>query len=388
MEVGLVGKPNVGKSTFFKALTLKDVKISNFPFTTTQANIGVGYVKKECACKFFGVKCNPINSICIDGYRFIPVKILDVPGLVPDAHKGKGLGNKFLDELRRASALIHVLDISGKTNELGNPAVNHDPERDIEFLLKEIDAWFFQIVRRNLEKIKNKVKYEKANLVTELSNKLAGIGIKEATLLKVMKSLNIDSLDSLEDNLEKFSSKLRESKLPIILAANKADIDTYRNYDRLKERYEIIPTFAEGELALKQASAKGLIHYIPGESDFEIIGNLSKEQEMALEYIRGFMKKFGSTGVQECLDKAIFEKLDMIHVYTVENERKLSDSKGNILPDVHLMKNGSTALDLAYKIHTEIGRKFIAAIELREQVRVGRDYKLKDGDVIKIIAGR
>ncbi len=87
IEIGIAGKPNAGKSTFFKAATLADAEIANYPFTTIKPNVGIGYVRVKCVCQELGVKCNE----CIDGWRFIPVKLIDIAGLVPDAHKGGGL---------------------------------------------------------------------------------------------------------------------------------------------------------------------------------------------------------------------------------------------------------------------------------------------------------
>src|SRR5271157_5635220 len=132
--VGVVGKPNVGKSTFFAAATLKDVPIADYPFTTIQANVGVAYLRTKCVCKEMGVTDKPRNSICVDGTRLIPVKLVDVAGLVEGASEGRGLGNQFLDEVRQADALIQVVDASGSTDSEGRkvPPGSNDPLKDIE----------------------------------------------------------------------------------------------------------------------------------------------------------------------------------------------------------------------------------------------------------------
>ena len=157
MQIGLVGKPSSGKSSFFKAATMINVQIADYPFTTIKPNTGMGYVTTECVCKKYGVKCNPNNSLCVDGIRFVPVKLIDVAGLVPDAHLGKGMGNQFLDDLRQADCLIHVVDCSGLTDAEGKQTKDHNPCEDVRFLEREIDLWFIKIIERALEKYKKEV---------------------------------------------------------------------------------------------------------------------------------------------------------------------------------------------------------------------------------------
>jgi len=383
MLIGFVGKPSSGKSSMFKAATLIDVRITGVPFCTIEPNVGVGYVTVDCVEKEFGVKCNPRYGFCKNGKRFVPVKLIDVAGLVPGAHEGRGLGYKFLDDLRQASALIHIVDFSGLTDEEGKPTVGHDPAKDIEFLEKEIDLWFAEIIKRAVSKIGKIVGRSQSDLIQLLTEQLSGLEISKENIQKVLETCSLADIN-------RFATELRKISKPILVAANKIDLkEAQENFERLKGRYEhIVPTSAEAEIALKKAAEKGLIDYVPGDG-FEVKGELEEKQKAALEFIKkNVIEKYGSTGVQDCLNKAVFDLLGFIPVYPVEDENKLSDKFGNVLPDVFLMPKGSTALDLAFKVHTEIGEKFICAIDARTKKRLGKDYKLQKNDVIKIVSGR
>jgi len=389
MEVGVVGKPNVGKSTFFKALTLADAEIANFPFTTIKPNVGVGYVKSLCPCRSLGVACAPRNSYCRNGFRFSPVKVIDVAGLVPGAHEGKGLGNQFLDDLRQADVLIHIVDISGRTNERGEPAEGHDPELDIKFLEEEINLWFASVVKRNWSKISSKVRYEGGKIVKEWFDVLSGLSVSEWHIKTALDVSNLlDRRDWTDEDLREFAFRLREISKPIVIAANKIDLGE-GNYKRLKEKYDLTPVCAEAELALREADKHGLVEYIPGEKDFKVVGGVDEKRMRALNFIKAkILDAYCSTGVQDVMNHSVCGVLSNIVVYPVENETKYSDSKGNILPDSYLVRKESTTLDLAYKVHTDIGDKFIGAIDCKTRMKVGRDHNVKDGDVVKIIAGR
>jgi ribosome-binding ATPase YchF (GTP1/OBG family) len=395
MQLGIVGKPNVGKSTFFNAATKAHAEIANYPFTTIEANRGVMYIRKPCPCRDAHVTCTPHNSRCIDGIRFVPIEAIDVAGLVPDAHKGKGLGNKFLDDLRQAHALIHIVDASGSTDAEGNPCElgSHDPLSDVVFLEKEINYWLYGIIKKSWEIIARKCELEGKKIEKMLTEQLTGLGIKEEHITGAIRKINLDSAKPSQwkdEQIFKLTDYVRLISKPIIIAFNKCDKAPDALMEKIHElsNYIVIPTSAESELALNNAAEKEIIAYTPGSNDFTIIKKegITDNQLKALDYIKTHvLSKYGSTGVQRCIDEAV-RMLDLIVVYPVEDEHHLTDKEGRVLPDAHLIPRGSTAKDLAYKVHTDLGDHFIRGIDARSHRVIGADHVLKDGDIISIIA--
>lgn len=394
MQIGVVGKPSSGKSTFFSAATMVDAAIANYPFTTIEPNRGTGFVRVECIEKEFGVKCNPRHGYCRNGTRFVPVELVDVAGLVPDAHLGKGKGNAFLDDLRQADVLIHVVDASGSTNEKGEPvaAGSHDPCRDIEFLEREIDLWFFGIIEKNWPKLSKTGTDSKTKLVGAMAQALSGIGGNEVNIEESLRKAGLLEKKlaqwSEEDRMA-FAKTLREISKPIVIAANKVDIaSAEENLKKMRESFPdkaIIPCSGFAELALKKAAKEGFLEYEPGSRDFRELKGLNDKQEKLLSMVREkVLKKFGSSGVQDVLDKTVFEALGYIAVFPA-GTKKLADSEGNILPDCILMPKGSTALDFAFKLHTDMGRGFIRAIDVKSKQMVGKEHVLKHRDAIEIV---
>ncbi|EWG07287.1 MAG: translation-associated GTPase [Candidatus Aramenus sulfurataquae] len=394
ITVGLVGKTNVGKSTFFEASTLVEVEIANRPFVTIEPNVGIAYVKNKCVHTELNVKCNPKNSICLGDYRFIPVKLVDVAGLIPGAHEGRGLGNKFLDDLRKADVLIHVIDASGSTDEEGKPIPpgSRDPEEDIKFIEEELDEWFFSIISKDWEKFARVVDLTGKDVVESLLSRLSGLSINREQIVTTLKETKLENLKLMQwtnDDLRLFSKKLREISKPIVIAANKSDVPTARkNIEKLKAKYKyVVPTSAESELALRKAAKAGLIDYVPGESTFSIKGSIDEKRMKALDYIKkNVLEVYGFTGVQQAINMAVFDALKLIVVYPVEDERKFTNRNGEVLPDAILIKDGSTPRDLAYVVHTDLGKGFLYAIDAKRKMRVGENYKLRNNDVIKIVS--
>ncbi|AWR94422.1 redox-regulated ATPase YchF [Acidianus brierleyi] len=394
ISIGLIGKTNVGKSTFFEAATLLDVEIANRPFVTIEPNIGIAYVKNRCVHTELNVTCNPKNSVCIGDYRFIPIKLIDVAGLIPGAHEGRGLGNKFLDDLRKADVLIHVVDISGSTNDEGLPVPpgTRDPEEDIKFIENEIDEWFYSIIIKDWEKFSRISDLGGKDIIESLLSKLSGLSINREQIIKTLSTTKLENLKLMQwtkDDIKIFSKTLREISKPIIIAANKIDISTSKkNFEKVKSKYKyVIPTSAESELALRKAAKAGIIDYIPGESHFDIKEKIDEKRYKALEFIKNnILEIYGSTGVQQAINTAVLDALNQIVVYPVEDERKYTDKNGNVLPDAILIKEGSTPKDLAAQIHSDLAKGFLYAIDAKKKVRIGENYKLKNNDVIKIVS--
>jgi len=387
ITLALAGKPNCGKSTFFKAATLANVEIANYPFTTIDANHGVAYVRTPCVCRELGTTC----PVCKDGVRFIPIGLIDVAGLVPEAHKGRGLGNQFLDHLRQADAILHILDASGSTDAEGNPVGvgTHNPTGDIEFLEYEMSMWLYGILEKHWSKIQRGSQGKTSSIVIAIAELIAGLGFTLEQVRAVELESGLDMSHAQEPDLVRFCRRLLSVSKPMMLVGNRVDEAPDAMVDGLRNRGIHFATSA-GELALRNAASAGIVKYIPGDPAFSILKLeiLNPAQKAGLGRIAGVMKKFNGTGVQEALNFAIFSLLDLMVVYPVEDEHKFSDSQGRVLPDAFLMKKGSTPRELAFRVHTEIGEGFLYAVDARTKMRVKDTHQLKDRDVVKIVSTR
>jgi len=396
--LGIVGKPNTGKSTFFSAATLATAEIANYPFTTIKPNRGIGYVRTSCVHEEFKVKDNPKNSLCIDGARLIPIELIDIAGIVPGAWEGRGLGNQFLDEIRRADALIHIVDASGGTDCEGKSCKpgEHDPLEDIQFLEKEITMWMVTILKKDWARIARTAEQDKKGIAHHLEDRLTGLSVKKQYINEAIRkaSLNVDKPATWsDDDFYRFVDNLRRLSKPLLIVANKVDLPASQvNLDRMKKLdYIVIPASAEAELALRRASEKRLVDYKPGDKDFKVIQpeKLSTGQIQALEKIRKkIVETNGTTGVQEAINTAYFKLLDMITVYPVEDIEHLADHDGRVLPDAYLVPKGTTARQFAYVIHSELGDNFLYAIDARDKRRIGEETALKDNDVISVVSAK
>ena len=399
MIIGIVGKPSCGKSTFFKAATLANVEIANYPFTTIKPNHAMGYVKINDAAQEFQKKANPREGYVLGSYRFVPIDLLDVAGLVPGAHEGLGMGNQFLDDLRQADALVHVIDISGSVNEKGEPVppLSYNPANDVVFLEEELDMWIVSIIKKGWDKFARTIQQEKSDINKALAKQLSGLRVTEEIITNATKKLqlNIETPSSWTDaELKALAKELRIKTKPMLIAANKIDVPgAEKNLRQLQEKfphYTIIPCSAESELALREASRQDLIDYIPGNPNFVIKHpeKLSEKQQKALQFLKqSILEKYQNTGIQQVLDYAVFNLLNYIALHP-GGVNKLEDKNGNCIPDCFLMPANTTALQFAFRLHTDFGNKFICAKDCRTKMTVGRDYKLKHLDIIEIVAGK
>lgn len=392
MQIGLLGKTNVGKSTFFSAATQTTAQIGNYPFTTIEPNVGIAYVKADCACKHF--KISHSHQLCISGIRYIPIKLIDVAGLVPGAHEGKGLGNKFLDDARQAQVLIHVVDASGSTDIQGQPVPvgSHDPLEDVRFVEEEFDQWMMQILQREWHKLTRELESKSGKIIHAITQRFSGLGIDEYDIEIVLHHLNLQTKkpqDWNNQDLLTFVKELRKKTRPIIIAANKADLcHDLKVLDEFKKTHSAMPCSAETELLLRKAAKSGLIEYLPGDVTFKIKEGISlnTQQQKALDLAQKVLSKLGGTGVQQILDAACFDLLKLITVFPVEDETKLCNKDGEVLPDAKLLPVGSTARDLARAVHEDLAKGFLHAVDAKTKQRVGAEHQLKNGDVLKIVS--
>jgi len=397
VRVGLIGKTNTGKTTFFNAATLGAAEVSTYPFTTKEPNYGTAHVVTLCVCREFGVKDNPRNSKCVDGWRHIPIELIDLPGLIKGAWAGKGLGNQFLSVASQSDALLHVVDASGSVDEEGKltePGMG-DPLADYYDIEEELVMWFMKLLERSEDRIVKELR-KGMDLPSAMEEVFRGIKV---TAQDIRKALEVTGLDKKHfenwtpSDDRKFAAALREISKPTIIVANKMDLDTApENFQRLRDQLVdkiVIPCSAEAELILRRAEQGGLIKYVPGEEKFEMIdeNSLTDKQRWALDIIRKkILDEYMRTGVQFALNVAVFKLLKMNAVYPVYDVKKLSDHKGNVLPDSYLMPEGATVEDLAREIHSDLAKGILYAIDARTGLRLPSSYKLKDRDILSIVS--
>ena len=397
IKIGLIGKTNTGKTTFFNSSTLSSDEISTYPFTTKKSSISVGYAITLCVHPEFNVSDNPNNSKCKDGWRYIPIELIDLPGLIKDAWKGKGLGNQFLSIASQSDALLHVVDASGGIDSSGRitETGTGDPVSDFADIEEELNMWYQKILEGNRDKLQKIVEVDN-DQIKALTELYQGMGVKQGHVKEALKVTKLEEKDienyDINDS-KKFATELRRTSKPTLIVANKIDIDgAAKNFQRLRERYNdiiVVPASADSELSLRRAEQKNLIKYSPGSEKFDILkeNDLNQKQKNALNFIESdIMGEYMRTGVQFAINVTVFKLLKMNSIYPVTTPENLSDKKGRVLPDLILLKDGSTVIDLAKEIHSDLTKGLLYAKDLRYNLRVPTNYQLRDRDVISLVS--
>lgn len=395
LTIGLIGKTNTGKTTFFNAATLLNAKISNFPFTTKEPNIGTAYCCDICVCKELGLIDNPQNSTCLEGWRYVPIRLIDVPGLLKDAWMGRGLGNRFLSVIGQADALIHVVDASGSIDSEGRITTpgSGNPLQDALDIENEIERWIAEIIENNRDAI---IREETTtSLIEAITKIISGIKVSNSQVLEALEKAGLKDVPFVEwslDQVIRFVNCLLPIIKPTLILANKMDILTSEdNLEILKKYYGrgfVAACSAEAELALRRAEKKGLLDYTPGQELFRIKENVSltAEQQGALNYIeRRVMTKWIRTGIQQALNIVVFKLLRNNMIFPVSDEIRYMDHHGNVLPDAYLLPDGSTPIDLAQNIHTRLAKDYVISIDAKTGIWLPKSYNLRHKDVVKIV---
>ncbi|QLD84914.1 redox-regulated ATPase YchF [Natronomonas halophila] len=390
--VGLVGKPSVGKSTFFNAATMNDVPEGAYPFTTIDPSVGEAYVRVPCAAPDFDETCTPDTGFCRDDERFVPIKLVDVAGLIPGAHEGAGLGNQFLTDLNEADVLVHVVDFSGQTDAEGEPTEGHDPRDDIDFLEHELDMWYLDILERGIERYEGAYNVEETDIETELAEQMTAFRTNEDEIKRLIRRVGLgfepEAWD--ESDREELAREIRKETKPIVIAANKMDTpDAQANYEEIVEdpdydHLTIVPASAHAEKALKSADENGVVEYTPGDDSFDIVGDISDDQQAGLDQIAEFVEEYGGTGVQGALEDAFFDVLGMVAVFP-GSSGGLGTADGKVLPDCFLLPEGSTTSDFAYHIHSDLGDGLLHGVDCRANRQIGSDHELSHRDVVELV---
>ncbi|POS83025.1 P-loop containing nucleoside triphosphate hydrolase [Erysiphe pulchra] len=364
-------------------------------FTTIDPQRAIGYLQIDCACKRYNLseRCKPNYGSCINGRRSVPIELLDVAGLVPGAHEGRGLGNKFLDDLRHADALIHVVDVSGTTDAEGKATRGYDPSSDIVWLRSEIVQWILGNLSKRWESIKRRHIAVKATAVETLQSQFSGYGSTTALIARTLDRINIkDPLEQwTSDTIARVVEAFIDEKFPTVIALNKIDHpDADKNISKITKLHDpksIVLCSAIMEVFLRKLNKQGYVRYTEGSEYVQTREDLIEEGDpnggglkeideklmTRLDDIKDMvLYRFGSTGVVQALSRAA-ELLGLVPVFPVRNTTTFSSSasaSSAVFRDCLLVKKGTTVAEVARKV---IGDAPLAYIEGPGSVRVAED---------------
>lgn len=324
----------------------------------------------------------------------MPIELLDVAGLVPGAHQGRGLGNKFLDDLRHADALIHVVDVSGTTDAEGKVTRGYDPSVDIAWLRSEIVAW----VRGNLGQrwggIRRRHVAVKATAVETMQAQLSGYSANAQIVARALDRAGVRNVpleDWDEPTIDRVVEAFVDEKFPTVIALNKIDhADADKNIAKIAKMHDpesIVLCSAISEVFLRKMAKQGYIRYTPGSEYLDTredliadgdpdgggLKELDEKNKNRIENLKDMvLYRFGSTGVVQVLKKAA-DMLGLVPVFPVRNTTTFgsgaSESK-YVFRDCVLVNKNSTVGDVARKV---LGDAPIAYVEGVGGIRVAED---------------
>lgn len=358
MKLGIVGLPNVGKSTLFNAITKAGAESANYPFTTIDPNIGVVDVPDERLKVLSDLsKSNKIIPAAIEFY--------DIAGLVKGASKGEGLGNKFLANIREVDAIVEVVRCFDDGNIIHVDG-SVDPVRDIETINLELILSDLEMVEKRIKKLEKEAKANK-NLKAELD-------LMERVLATLEEGKSVRTLDLSDEDMAVLAGYSLLSLKPIIYVANVSEDDP-EGEGESKEMVDRIRAYAKEEDAEVVVISAGI------ENELAVLDE--EDQEDMLEALG-----LSEPGLNKLI-KSSYSLLGLISYLTT----------GQVETRAWTIKKGTKAPAAASKIHSDIERGFIRAetinydelikyksmTEAKENGAVrqeGKDYVMKDGDVV------
>ncbi|KAK4546853.1 hypothetical protein LTR36_001585 [Oleoguttula mirabilis] len=350
------------------------------------------------------------------GIRSVPIELLDVAGLVPGAHQGKGLGNKFLDDLRHADALIHVVDVSGTTDAEGKATRGYDPSVDIVWLRSEIVNWILGNLMQKWGGLKRRHIAIKATAVETLQNQFSGYGSNSAIVARTLDKMQLKQplQDWTDDTIASVVNHFVDEKFPTVIALNKIDhADSDKNVAKIAKMEKperLVLCSAISEVFLRRLVKQGFVRYIPGsefvdtrddlieqgEADGGGLKEMDEKLKQRIENLKDMvLYRFGSTGVNQVLTRAS-ELLGLVPVFPVRNIGTFGGGeaggggggeKAAVFRDCVLVKKRSTVGDVYRKV---MGDAPLAYVETVGGVRVSEEDEVGVGknDILSFKVGR